>query len=95
MLASDTLHHRLSRVLHNLGLAGLAAHALEMLKVVIFDRSNILTTEDADLESLCGGIARGERCARCLQIIQSLIDDGIGTDAFGNGPGVAVMCNKL
>jgi len=78
--ARDTLHDRLPRALHDLLLARLAAHALEVLEVVVVDRGHVLAAEDADLEALGGRVARRERGAGGFQVRQGLVDDCVGAD---------------
>lgn len=91
----SAVHDSLSRALHDLQFPALAANPLEPVEVVVVHRRDVLAAEHSNFEFLGCIVPRRERSTRRLEITQSLVDDCIRTDLFGNLGRRPVVSNKL
>lgn len=94
-LGGLALEDGLPGALHELELLALTTDPLEVLKVLLVDRSDVLAAEDTDLKLLLRLVARRERSASGLQVGEALVDDSVCANLLRDFFSGAVVSNEL
>ena len=95
LCVGGTVQYSRPGIVEYFSLAPLPTNAVDMVEVAGIDRSHVLATEYADLETLCLRITRRQRGTSSGQVLEGLVDDTVCTDVLCYGSGVPLMGDKF
>lgn len=97
LLAGKAVGDSFLGTVQRLDLATFASELLQVLKVALGDRGDVVAAEDTDFKVvwLRQPILLSDLSTGTLQVIQCLVDDTVSTNVLGDRLGVAVVRDEL